>query len=169
MLLLLSGLPGSGKTTLARAYATTTGAAHYNSDALRRELGLMGRYQPGDKEKVYYVLLQRVRQALQQGLDVVVDSTFYRDALREPFRAAARESAVPLRWVEVKADERTIRERLSAPRPDSEADFAVYERIRDQYEPLEEEHLTVWSDLAPLPQLVEQLRAYTGRHEDRSN
>lgn len=146
MLLLIAGLPGSGKTTVARAFAALSGSVHLNSDTIRHELGLMGHYRPENKEKVYFTLLERSRKALLQGKTVVVDSTFFKESVREPFRALASECSVPLRWVEVRAEEHTLRERLSHPRPDSEADFSVYEKIRDAFEPLPDERLIVNTD-----------------------
>ena len=147
LLLLIAGLPGTGKTTVARAFAALSGATHLNSDTLRNELGLMGHYGPGDKEKVYAELLQRVRQALLRGETVVVDSTFFQEKIRAPYRALAAECRVPLRWAEVRAGEQVLRERLSRPRPDSEADFGVYEKIRDQFEPLPEQRLILDTDM----------------------
>ncbi len=146
MLLLIAGLPGTGKTTVARAFAVLSGATHLNSDTLRRELGLMGHYAPEDKEKVYNMLIQCAREALLRGDTVVVDSTFFRENIRTPFRALAAECGVPLRWVEVRAGEQILRERLSRPRPDSEADFRVYEKIRDQFEPLPADRLIINTD-----------------------
>lgn len=160
MLLLIAGLPGTGKTTVARAYAALSGAVHLNSDTLRRSLGLMGKYQPADKEKVYQALLQHSRDALLQGKTVVVDSTFYKESIRAPFRSLAAECGVALHWVEVQAGESVLRERLSHPRPDSEADFSVYEKIRDQFEPLPEERLIVRSDQETPEAIAAKIQAY---------
>lgn len=147
MLILIAGLPGTGKTTIARAFAALSGARHFNSDSMRKALGLMGHYKPEDKEKVYKALLYQARMALIQGETVVVDSTFYKESIRAPFRVLATECGVPLRWVEVQAGEETLRKRLSQPRPDSEADYTVYEKIRDQFEALPEERLVVNADM----------------------
>lgn len=118
MLILISGLPGSGKSTLARAFTSKTGAMHLNSDLLRRELGLMGDYRREAKEKVYDTLLEQARTALSAGQTVVVDSTFYKKSIREPFRRLAEDCAVSLQWIEVRAQDSTIRERLTKPRPE---------------------------------------------------
>lgn len=160
MLILISGLPGSGKTALAKAYAARYGALHLNSDLLRRELGLMGQYRPEDKEKVYQTLLERTQMELMEGNSVVVDSTFFKESIREPFRRVAEWCGTPLHWVEVRAPERIIRERMQIPRSDSEADFSVYEKIRDAYEPLREQHLVLWSDEASVANMAAALHEY---------
>lgn len=160
MLILVTGLPGSGKTTLAKAYAARHGALHLNSDLLRRELGLMGHYLPEDKKKVYDALLERTRDALLAGKAVVVDSTFFKESIREPFRTLAAECKVKLYWIEIRASERSIRERVQTPRPDSEADFSVYEKIRDAYEPLREPHLALWSDEMSLTEMAASVREF---------
>lgn len=145
---------------MARAFAAEFGVLHLNSDLLRRELHLMGHYSPDDKKRVYDVLLERARAALLAGQKVVVDSTFFKESVREPFRQLAADCGSPLRWVEVRSKEKTIRERLKTPRTDSEADFAVYEKIRDESEPLQDRHLTLWSDELPLPDMVAAVETY---------
>ena len=160
MLLLISGLPGSGKSTVARAYVARYGGVHINSDLLRNEMSLRSHYGPGDKERVYAAMLARTRAVLEQGGNAVVDSTFYRQSIREPFEQVARELGIAVFRVEVKAREETIRHRLQKPRPDSEADFAVYEKIRDQYERCPEPLLTLWTDEKPLETLTETVHRY---------
>jgi predicted kinase len=160
LLLLFSGLPGTGKTTLARAYAARYPVLHLNSDIVRAELDLRGHYSPEDKAKVYAALLERAGTALRSGRDVLIDSTFYTRAIRQPFIDLAAENGADLRWIELRASEETIRERVSRPRPDSEADYEVYLKIRDASEPLETPHLVLWSDQEPLDALVEKIHQY---------
>jgi predicted kinase len=165
MLLLLTGLPGSGKTTLARAYAQQFGALHLNSDIIRGQLDLRGHYSTEDKQKVYDSLLEQTRIALGANKDVVIDSTFYQNAIREPFIQLAKSIQTPIHWVETQASEQTIRQRTSQPRPDSEADFSVYQQIRDQYEPLTEPHLTLQTDTDSPERLAERIHQYLTRHD----
>ncbi len=145
-LILIAGLPGTGKTTVAHALSVRCHFQHFNSDALRREMGLMGHYTAEDKARVYAALLERTRQRLLEGHTVVVDSTFYLKSIRESFLALAAACGVSVLWVETQADEATLRERLSRPRPDSDADYSVYSKMRLQFEPLPEDRIIIRTD-----------------------
>ncbi len=160
MLILICGLPGTGKSSLARAYTAAYGAIHLNSDRVRWELGLMGHYRAADKQKVYDALLDRTREALLSGKEVVVDSTFYKAELREPFLNIASECRSPLRLVKLVASERSIIERVGRPRPDSEADFQVYLTIKGEFEPITDPHLVLRSDVMTIEKMVEVVRQY---------
>lgn len=160
MLVLIAGLPGTGKTTLAAAYAEAEQLLHLNSDALRNELHLRGKYSPQTKQKVYDELLSRTRKALSEGDSVVVDSTFHQWAVQQAFIQMAKELLTPLYWIEVTASEATLRERLARPRLDSEADFSVYERIRDSADPLPQNRLQLSTEEGSLLELIEQIRHY---------
>lgn len=164
VLILIAGLPGSGKSTIARVLSAQRGALHLNSDLLRRELGLMGHYHPDHKAKVYAHLVEKTKAALSAGQDVIADSTFSKESVRKPFRDIAAVSRAPLVWVEVRAAESTIRERLKTPRPDSEADFEVYEKIRDEADPFAEPHLVVWSDEADMNTIIAAINEYIASH-----
>ena len=143
MLILIAGLPGTGKTTIAKAYAKKYGAVHFNSDQLRRELGLWGNYRPEDKARVYEELFAQTKAALSAGKTVVVDSTFYRADLRKDFMELTESQGVGIKWILATAPSDILHQRVAAPRPDSEAGEMVLEKILSEFEPLEVPHLTV--------------------------
>lgn len=166
MLILISGLPGSGKSTLARAFAERYDAVHLNTDMVRNRSGLRGHYSPEDKKQVYDALLEQARYYLSKGQNVIVDSTFYLNSIRTPFEEAAILLNRPIFRVEVRAAEETIRQRLKHPRPDSEADFAVYKKIQREYQPWTAPYLMLWTDEMTIEALVEALHEYiTGSHD----
>ena len=160
VLIVILGLPGTGKTTFASALAARTGALHLNTDMLRVELGLRGQYDETTKARVYDELLRLTRNALKQGTPVVLDGTFYRQAFRDRITDLARETGAALKWIELTASPETVKERVSHKRPYSEADFAVYMKIREAFEPLKEERLSLDSDQKTLGAMLREAREY---------
>lgn len=154
-LVVLLGLPGTGKSTLARALAGE-GFVWVRSDAVRKQLAGLppeqparaganaGIYSEAWSERTYAVCLERARARLLEGERVVVDANFKADAQRRPFVALARALGVPVRMVVCTADEAVVRDRLSARTGDaSDADVAVYLRARAAWEPLAPEHAAI--------------------------
>ncbi len=160
LLIMITGLPGTGKTTFAMALAKHLQFAHFNSDMLREELGMKGRYDAATKQLIYTTLLMRVEESLRQGKSVIVDATFYKEQLRAPFQQAADQFEVPVIWIELRAAKDTIKERVGQERPYSEADYEVYLRIKKDYEPLEMEHLSFWTDRLTIPEMIDKTEAY---------
>lgn len=73
-LIMMCGISGSGKSTIAMRYALTRSAIIYSSDSIRKEIYGDENCQknPG---RVFDILHQRVIKALSQGFDVVYDAT----------------------------------------------------------------------------------------------
>lgn len=74
---------------------------------------------------------------IQNKQNVILDATFYLKKFREMIYTLSKKEDCPLFLIMVNADEHVIKQRLSVPRQDSEADHLVYLKIKDQYEPLE--------------------------------
>ncbi len=140
LLILVAGLPGSGKTTFAQHLADALGARHLNSDLVREDMGLRGGYDEATKAKVYHELEGRCKAELLENHSVVIDATFYKKQLRQPYVEMAAIAGVPMVAFVVTAAESIIRARTSKPRPHTDADFEVYRRIKAEFEPFETPH-----------------------------
>jgi predicted kinase len=156
VLAMITGLPGAGKSTFAVALAEKLNARHLNTDRIRNQLGKRGQYDPATKERVYQEMLRQTEETLKEGQPVVVDGTFYQHKLRQTFIDLAERLNCDIRWIEIRAEEATIRRRLKSERLDSEADFQVYLNIKAIYEPLNFGHLVLWSDQLSVAEMTER-------------
>jgi aminoglycoside phosphotransferase family enzyme len=185
-LLLMCGLPASGKSFLARDLARALRAVLLRSDTRRKLLaGLRptertgagvgeGLYGAGRKAAVYRALLEDAIRHLRAGHSVLVDATFTSRAERERFVDAAVRLGLPYQVVLVTAPEALVLERLAAraldPEAVSDADEAVYRAALATFEPPDEVpagHLvTVESGRGPAEhgsaRVIEQLIAAAG-------
>jgi predicted kinase len=134
-LILLCGLPGAGKTTLAQRLAEHLDFAHIESDAVRRRLTANPTYSHSESGAVFAIVDAEARKCLKSGRHAAVDATNLTVKDRRRFLDIGREPGVLLIPVRVVAPEDVIRERLSRPREGhSQAGIEVYEKVRHRPE-----------------------------------
>ena len=151
---MVTGLPGSGKTYFAKALTDSIGGLHINSDIIRKKRHKYPTYAASDKAAVYKAMFEKVCQALNSGQTVVLDATFSLQQYRHPYFDFADENQIPLRLMVIEATERTIAKRLQQKRPDSDADYEVFKKIKSEFEPLTREHLVLSSDKLTLEEMI---------------
>lgn len=159
-LIAVTGLPGTGKTTFASALAAALGVKHINSDMVRHSLGKKGQYDRDAKAAVYDELLKQTEEYLKNRISVIVDSTFYKEELRKPYKDLSLKYTIPIKWIELKTDEKIIKNRVNKKRKYSEADFEVYLLIKQQWEPLTDHHLILQSDQLSTEKMMHQTLEY---------
>ena len=160
MLVVVFGLPGTGKTTMAQKLAKTLNAEHLNTDKLRGVLGKRDQYSETDKQAVYRTLLELAEAHLENGQDLVLDGTFSRKAYRESIRQIAVRTGASLKWIRTLAAEDVVRSRVEEQRPFSQADFKIYQKIRDEFEPVEETALELWRRAETQEESLVQMRQF---------
>jgi len=146
-LLLVSGLPGTGKSTLARALANRANFVVIRSDQVRKQLARpdgevesIARlpesfYSAEWNERTYAECLRRAEHHLFEGERVLIDANFREEVQRKKFLDAAERSGVTGRLLICQAEPETIRHRLEGRLNDtSDADWAVYQRATRQWE-----------------------------------
>ncbi len=120
-LILMSGLSGSGKSTVARQLARRMGAIHIRSDAVRKHLGGVPLEQKGEASlytsemtaKTYGRLLELGIKLASVGFPVILDAKYDRLQLRQEALAQAQHHQLPLQIFHCTAPESVLRDRLS--------------------------------------------------------
>jgi aminoglycoside phosphotransferase family enzyme/predicted kinase len=123
-LVLVGGMPGTGKSTVAAALADATGWSLLASDHVRRDLGRntgpvaygTGAYSDRSVTVTYRELLRRARTALTLGETVVLDASWRHEAWRALARRVAFETASDLVELECVCPPATAAERIAVRR-----------------------------------------------------
>ena len=161
------GLPGRGKTFLAKELAKRINAVLISSDTVRNELKQNGKYDDKAKLEVYHSMLKLMDVAINQKQNVVLDATFYRENIRHLFKEKAAEHQSSLYFIEMKAAESVIKERVDKKRPDSEANFEVYLKIKSEFEPLQENHLVLYPAHEGSSEMIGRVLAYINYQDEK--
>jgi uncharacterized protein len=144
---LVGGLPGTGKSTLSRDLAARAGFRVIRSDIVRKELaepaGLVatgaefgvGIYTREWTDRTYAECRRRVEEALFQGERVLVDATFAEEQRRIEFLDAARDWGIPVQFFVCQSEPETVKARLASRRGDaSDADWDIYREVASRWE-----------------------------------
>src|SRR5574341_2088568 len=90
-LVLLSGLPASGKSHVAREIRRRYPIAHLESDALRKALFHRPVYTQQESTRLFSAIHELVARLVETGIPVLLDATNLKEAHREPlYRIAER-------------------------------------------------------------------------------
>lgn len=146
-LVLVGGLPGTGKSTLSRALGDRAEFHVLSSDRVRKELAGLppdadagegfgrGIYSSDWTGRTYGELLDRAVRQLRQGGRVVVDASFREEERRRRFLDAARRSGVPFLFLLCHASKEVARRRIDERDSDvSDADPSVFREMASRWE-----------------------------------
>jgi len=166
MIVIVCGLPGSGKSYFAHELTKRIDGFYLSSDLVRKEMLPVRKYSEAEKEAVYHAMLKQIKVASRNRRIIVVDATFYKKSIRKKFHDEIAQLD-DIKWIEVVADEMIIQERMLKPRPESEADYAVYLKIKEQWEPLEIEHLVLESSRYNIEAMLDEALHFLKISNDR--
>jgi predicted kinase len=124
LLILFSGLMGTGKSTLAEALGKETGFPVISSDITRKKLAGVasnerhfeqfdsGIYSPEATSATYEELFARAKEYLQQGQPVILDASFKKHNMRQALIDLAQENSAEAYIIECVLDEAEVKKRL---------------------------------------------------------
>ena len=135
-LVVLSGLPGTGKSYLSGILAQRLGAVIVESDRVRKTIASSPTYSAAESELVHRVCRIAARMLLQRGANVIYDATNLIEFQREVIYHLADKAGAKLVIVQTVAPEEVVRERLERrknlenPGDISDADWRIYQAMR---------------------------------------
>ena len=175
-LIVMSGLPGSGKSHLARKLCESHPFTLIGSDWIRATLIERPRYTPAENDRVYEAADALVWRLAREGRDTIYDAANLSESRRWGVRVIGIDAGARALTILVAAPPTVIRERLRLRvqreilRGESEADWAVYEKLAPLAEPVRHQHLRVdtTQDLKPvIAEVLDWVRPPDGRQPIR--
>lgn len=142
-LVVVCGLPGVGKSTVAHTVAERLGAEVLRTDAVRKELFDDPQYTDAETDAVYDELLLRARKRLQSAEQVVLDATFKSRARRKDARELAADAEAAFHLIRVDCDADTVERRIATRDDISDADFDIHLEFKERFERIEMDHIRI--------------------------
>ena len=148
-LIVVSGLPGTGKSFLCRKVAEKSPFLILPSDALRKVLFPTPQYNEQENKRLFSACHVLIEELLKKGTPVIFDATNLLEHHREYLYRAAERAGAKLILVWVEAPPEVVRQRLIArertpvPERDSQAGWEVYNKMKPRREKISRNHLVV--------------------------
>jgi predicted kinase len=144
MLVIVCGLQGVGKSTVAQRIAAKMDALLLRTDVIRKELIGKPDYSEQEMQRIYDEMFARALKSLQQKKHVVLDATFTKQSNRVQAKKVAQEVETGFKIVEVTCLEDEVQRRIEKRSGDaSEARFREYLKYKFLFEPIVEEHISI--------------------------
>ena len=140
--MIVCGLPGVGKTTIAKDLAPLINAVVLSTDKIRKELIPNPTYKKQEKKLIYNVLLIVAKYLHQAGINCILDATFNTENSRKELRKKLGLSQEQISIVECICPDDIVISRLKDRKNDySDADISIYKKMKRIYQPIKEEHI----------------------------
>ena len=162
MLIIFGGLPGVGKTTIAKELARQIGAMYLRIDSIEQAIRDSGKMTGPLDELGYRVAYAVAKDNLLLGRTVVADSVNPLLVTREAWAEVASGAGVGRLEIEVTcSDPKLHRERLEARRADIAGLRVTWEEaISREYEPWNREHIVLDTAAMNVTDAVDELRKH---------
>jgi predicted kinase len=166
VLVIVSGLPGTGKSYFCRRLAERLPSVTLESDALRRVLFTLPSYSLPESAQLFKAIRLLIEKLLKKGVSLILDATNLSERYREYLYSIADRLEVKLIMVRVEAPASVVKERLRArlknPEEKSDADWEVYQKMKTSVERISRKHYAVDTsrDIAPvLDKIMREVRS----------
>jgi len=158
----VSGLPGTGKSYFCAKLAERLPFVILESDALRKTLFSPLSYSPEESARLFRALHLLIERLLKKGIPLILDATNLSERQRERLYNIADHLDARLILVRVEAPPELVYQRLKARKNggsstgNSDADWEVYRKMKPTVEKISRKHYAVDSsrDITPVLEKV---------------
>lgn len=146
---IVSGLPGTGKSFFCRKLAARFPCCIIESDAMRKTLCPSPEYSAAENARLFSACHKLIESLLSKGTPVIFDATNLSERHREHLYNIADRTGARLILVRVVAPPSVAYERLQKrkehhdPEDKSDADWSVYKRMRQKEDKIWRNHFVV--------------------------
>jgi predicted kinase len=167
MVIVVFGLPGSGKSYFAKQLCDRISGEYLSSDGIRNTCFQEKEYSENGKKRIYEKLMQKIQESCLANPQktLVVDATFYLKELREALVKKMDVLKQEVLFIEIVVDTYLIEKRTSVKRVDSDADFLVAQQVAHRFESMKEKHLVLESKEDNIEKLISQALTALHLHE----
>ena len=147
--IVVSGLPGSGKSYFCNRLAERQPFVILESDVLRKTLFPSPGYSPQESNRLFQACHLLIEKLLKKGIPLILDATNLSERYRERLYSIAEHLDTKLILVRVEAPAEVVRERLRIrqgginPGDKSDADWEVYQRMKTAAQKINRNHYAV--------------------------
>jgi hypothetical protein len=165
--IVVSGLPGTGKSHLCSKLAERLPFVILESDALRKTLFSSPSYSPQESSRLFQACHLLIERLLKKGIPLILDATNLSERYRERLYNIADRLDAKLILVRVEAPSQVVHERLRARQEGvcsgtkSDADWEVYQRMEPVVQQIRRNHYAVDTsrDITPvLDKIVREVK-----------
>ena len=147
--IVVSGLPGTGKSYFSSKLAERLPFIILESDALRKTLFSSPTYNPPESSRLFQAIHHLIEALLRRGIPLILDATNLSEQYRERLYNIADRLNVKLILVRVEAPPDVVYERLKArsegtnSKSTSEADWTVFQKMQPTVQKIRRNHYAV--------------------------
>jgi predicted kinase len=165
--IVVSGLPGTGKSYFCSKLADRLRFVVLESDALRKTLFPSPGYSPEESARLFRALHRLIEGLLKKGISLILDATNLSERNRERLYNIADHLDVKLVLVRVEAPPEVVYARLKSrvgganAQGNSDADWSVYQKMKPTVDKISRNHYAVDTsrDITPvLDKIVREVK-----------
>jgi len=163
--IVVSGLPGTGKTYFCSQLAQRLPFVILESDVLRKTLFSSLSYSSEESSRLFQAIHLLIERLLKKGISLILDATNLSERHREYLYSIADRLDAKLILVRVEAPPQVVYERLKTRQDDpenkSDAEWTVYQRMKPSVQKIHRNHYAVDTsrDITPvLDKIVREAR-----------